>query len=61
MFWSAITSSADKARRRPEWLERDGDDDVVVQGYSILDNLAFGGIAAIVILAPVVLLLVSTP
>ncbi|MBN9333263.1 hypothetical protein [Devosia sp.] len=61
MILSVLASVADKAMRRPEWTERNGDHHVVVRGFSPLDNLAYGAVAAAVILAPIVLFLVSHP
>lgn len=61
MIWSVVTSLADKALRRPTWLEQDGAHRVLVRGYSPIDNLVFGAIAAAVILLPVILFLVTHP
>ena len=56
---SVVSTIADKASQRPEWVERDGDRDVLVRGFSPLDNLVFGALAAVLILAPVVIFIVS--
>lgn len=61
MNQSAIRTLADRARRRPEWLERDGDHNVLVRGYSPIDSLAYGALAAALILAPIVIFIVSYP
>lgn len=57
MFRSAIRSATDKAKVRPCWEVRNGDHDVAVQGYSLLDGL-WAGLA---ILAVCVAVLVTLP
>ncbi|AVF05544.1 MULTISPECIES: hypothetical protein [Devosia] len=61
MARSMIVRFADLLQRRPEWQERDGDRHVLVRGYSPLDNLIYGAIAAAVILAPYIIFLVTLP
>lgn len=58
---SMIARFADRLQRRPEWQERDGDRHVLVRGYSPIDNLIYGAIAAAVILAPYIIFLVKLP
>lgn len=60
MIRSAFASLADRANRRPTWVERNGSRFVEVCGYSPIENLVYGAIAAAVILAPVALFLVSS-
>lgn len=61
MILSAIASLADQANRRPTWVEADGGRLVKVFGYSPIQNLVYGAIAAALILSPIVLFLVTTP
>lgn len=61
MIRSAVRSITDKATRQPTWLERDGNRLVEVRGFSPLDNLIYGAIAAGLILSPIFIFLVSTP
>jgi hypothetical protein len=61
MFRSAIALIADTANRRPTWLERDGGRIVEVRGFSPLDNVLYGALAAALILSPIVIFLVSAP
>lgn len=56
---SAARKFADRVLTRPLWLEQDGEHQVLVRGYSPLDNLVFGTIAAAFILAPAIIFLVS--
>lgn len=61
MARSILHTFADHLQRRPEWLERDGDRHVLVQGFSPLDNLIYGAIGAGMILLPIIALLVTLP
>lgn len=61
MFRSALSSIADKATRRPVWLETDDERVVEVRGFSPLDNLIYGAMAAGLILSPIFIYLLSTP
>jgi hypothetical protein len=58
MVRSAIATFADKANRCPTWVERDGRRLVNVQGFSPVENLVYGVIAAAMILSPIGLFLV---
>lgn len=44
MIRSTISAFADASRRRPEWVERDGQRLVTVHGHSFLESLLAGGI-----------------
>ncbi|MBJ3783380.1 hypothetical protein [Devosia sediminis] len=61
MVRSIVSSIADRATRCPTWLERDGNRLVEVRGYSVAANLAFGILAATLILSLAAFILVSTP
>lgn len=61
MARSIVRNVADHATRRPEWLERDGDRHVLVRGFSPLDSMVFGAIAAVLILLPIISFLVTLP
>jgi hypothetical protein len=60
MFRSAVASLADKATRRPTWLERNGTRMVEVCGYSPVEQLLYGVFGAALILSPIGIYLVST-
>lgn len=61
MIWSVARKFADRILTRPLWAEQDGARQVLVRGYSPLDNLLFGAVAAAFILIPAILFLVSHP
>lgn len=61
MVRSVISSIADKASRRPAWHERDHRRVVLVHGYSPIENIVYGLIAAAVILSPILVFIVTCP